>query len=98
MLVLSIRPIVIALFATTLVTSASFAQTQQSQKARCDQLMKYFDYYGQSRGEGVSDGARNMNRIGAGVDCSRGNYQQGIAMIETLLRNKKMGVPAPQPG
>lgn len=58
--------------------------------------MEYFDYYGQSRGEGVTDGARNMTRIGAGIDCDRGDYQKGIAMMETLLRNKRMGIPAPQ--
>lgn len=91
-----VRSIVASAFAATAMTSITFAQTTPYTKARCDQLLKYFDYYGQSRGEGVSDGARNMNRIGAGVDCRRGDYQKGITMIETLLRNKKMGIPAPQ--
>ena len=64
-------------------------------KERCEQLIEYFDYYGQSRGEGVSDGKRNMDRIGAKFHCDRGDYQKGIAMMETLLRNKRMGIPAP---
>lgn len=71
------------------------AQSDQVLKARCAQLIRYFDYYGQSRGE-HSDGARNMSRVGAGIDCDRGDYHQGIAMMETLLRNKNMGIPAPQ--
>jgi hypothetical protein len=58
-------------------------------------LIKYFDYYGQSRGEGVSDGARNMTRIGAQSDCDQGDYQTGIAIMETLLREKRMGIPGP---
>jgi len=73
----------------------AYAQVPPS-KERCEQLIKYFDYYGQSRGEGVSDGARNMDRIGAQIDCDRGDYQKGIVMMETLLRNKRMGIPSPQ--
>jgi len=73
----------------------AMAQVPPSE-ARCEQLLEYFDYYGQSRGEGVSDGARNMNRIGAGIDCERGDYRQGIEMLETLLRNKRMGIPDPE--
>lgn len=71
------------------------AQTDQALRARCSQLLQYFDYYGQSRSE-HSDGARNMTRIGASIDCDRGDYQKGIATMETLLRNKNMGVLAPQ--
>ena len=93
---LILRAILIVVVATAaMATPIAFAQVPAS-KARCEQLMEYFDYYGQSRGEGVTDGARNMTRIGAGIDCDRGDYQKGIATIETLLRNKRMGVPAPQ--
>jgi len=90
------RVIVTVVVAMATAASVCLAQTVQSPKARCEQLIDYFDYYGQSRREGVSDGARNMDRIGAGIDCDRGNYQQGIAMMETLLRNKRMGIPRPQ--
>lgn len=91
-----------SLFSTTFAAAAvaaadvAAAQPVQTLKARCDQLIRYFDYYGQSRSEGVSDGARNMRRISARIDCDRGDYEQGIAMMETLLRNKRMGVPAPE--
>lgn len=81
--------------AAAVATPLAYAQVPPS-KARCDQLMKYFDYYGQSRGEGVNDGARNMDRIGAEIDCDRGDYQKGIAVMETLLRNKRMGIPSPR--
>jgi len=64
-------------------------------ESRCDQLLEYFDYYGQSRGEGVTDGARNMTRIGAGIDCDKGDYQAGIGLMEALLLDKRMGIPAP---
>lgn len=81
--------------AASVAIPLAYAQAPPS-KARCEQLIDYFDYYGQSRGEGVSDGARNMTRIGAKIDCERGDYQKGIATMETLLRNKRMGYPSPQ--
>lgn len=92
---LIVRSILLVVMAAALATPVAFAQESLT-KARCDQLIDYFDYYGQSRGEGVSDGARNMARIGAEIDCDRGDYQKGIAMMETLLRNKRMGIPPPQ--
>ncbi len=84
----------IAVAAAVLTAPVAIAEELQG-KARCDQLIKYFDYYGQSRGEGVSDGARNMTRIGAQSDCDQGDYQTGIAIMETLLREKRMGIPGP---
>ncbi len=67
-------------------------------EARCDQLIKHFDHYRQSRGEGVTDGARNMTRIGARVDCDNRDHDTGIATMEALLTGKRMGVPAPEQG
>ena len=84
--------ILLLLVAVAVAAPAAFAQVSPS-KARCDQLIKYFDYYGQSRGEGVTDGARNMTRIGARVDCDKGDYASGIALMEKLLRDKRMGIP-----
>lgn len=84
--------IFLLLVAAAIAASAAFAQVPPS-KARCDQLIKYFDYYGQSRGEGVTDGARNMARIGARSDCDKGDYATGIATMENLLREKRMGIP-----
>jgi hypothetical protein len=36
-----------------------------------------------------------MTRIGARVDCDRGDYETGIAIMENLLREKRMGIPVP---
>ena len=66
-------------------------------KARCDQLTSFYDRYGASRGEN-SDGARNFTRIGAGIDCQEGRYAEGIATMETLLKNKKFEAPPPPTG
>ena len=75
--------------------SSANAQTSSSPdlKARCDQLISYYDRYGASRSEN-SDGARNQTRIGAGVDCEQGRYDTGIASMEALLKSKNMDVPA----
>ena len=87
----------IAVAAATLTTPVAIAEDFPG-KARCDQLIEYFDDYGQSRGEGVTDGARNMTRIGARVDCDNGDHDTGIATMEALLTGKRMGVPAPEQG
>ncbi|TAJ85740.1 MAG: hypothetical protein EPO41_25955 [Reyranella sp.] len=91
---LLVPSILLLLVAAAIAVPVAFAQVPPS-KTRCDQLIKYFDYYGQSRGEGSTDGARNMTRIGARTDCDKGDYATGVAIIEKLLRDKKMGVPAP---
>ena len=74
------------------LASPAFAQSQSDLKARCDQLISYYDRYGAGRSEN-SDGARNTTRIGAGIDCERGRYNEGIAAMEALLRNKNFDVP-----
>jgi hypothetical protein len=66
-------------------------------KARCDQLISYFDRYGASRGEN-SDGIRNHTRIAAGLDCEKGRYAEGVAAMETLLKNKHFDVPPASTG
>lgn len=86
--------IILLLVAAAIAARAAFAQVPPSEE-RCDQLIEYFDYYGQSRGEGVTDGARNMTRIGARIDCDKGDYATGIAIMENLLREKRMGIPGP---
>ena len=63
------------------------AQTTQDLKARCTQLIEFFDWYGADRSEN-SDGARNHTRIGAGMDCSKGRYAEGVALMEALLKRK----------
>lgn len=63
-------------------------------KARCTQLVDFYDRYGASRSQN-SDGRRNHTRIGAEIDCQRGRYAQGIAAMESLLRAKKFDIPPP---
>jgi hypothetical protein len=77
------------------IADPASAQTQQDLKARCAQLISFFDYYGVSRGEN-SDGARNWTRIRAGLDCDRGHYDDGILDMEALLRRKAFAVPQPE--
>ncbi|ODT21294.1 MAG: hypothetical protein ABS35_17695 [Kaistia sp. SCN 65-12] len=83
-----------ALFAGTSTLLIAVAQADDL-KARCDQLIAYFDRYGSGRGE-HSDGARNMTRLSARIDCDRGQYEQGIRAMEDLLRRKKLTVPLAQ--
>jgi hypothetical protein len=71
---------------------SALGQTNADLKARCDQLIAYFDYYGVSRSEN-SDGRRNHTRIGAEIDCDRGNYEAGIKAMEGLLIAKNFTVP-----
>jgi len=83
-----------ALFARTSTMLIAVAQADDL-KARCDQLIAYFDRYGSGRGV-HSDGARNMTRLSARIDCDRGQYEQGIGAMEDLLRRKKFTVPPAQ--
>jgi len=68
------------------------AQTAANLAARCDKLIEYFDRYGPARGE-HTDGARNMTRMAAKIDCQEGRYEEGIVAMEDLLRRKKLPVP-----
>ena len=76
----------------SLPADASTAQL----KARCQQLIAYFDRFGASRSNN-SDGRRNHTRISAEIDCSKGLYAEGIAEMEALLRRKKFTPPPPGP-
>ena len=64
----------------------------QSLKARCDQLISYYDRYGAGRSEN-SDGVRNHTRIGAAIDCQNGQYDKGVSTMEALLKQKGFDVP-----
>src|SRR5882762_2210543 len=83
-----------SLLAMVVFTGAGSAlgQTNEDLKARCDQLVAYYDYYNVSRSEN-SDGRRNHTRIGAEIDCGRGNYEVGIKAMEGLLIAKNFTVP-----
>ena len=77
---------------TTDQTTAQLTTAQL--KARCSQLIAYFDRYAVGRSND-SDGRRNHTRLGAEHDCRRGLYAEGIAIMENLLRNKKFTPPTP---
>ncbi|CAN5255153.1 hypothetical protein BH10PSE6_BH10PSE6_34970 [soil metagenome] len=65
-------------------------------RARCSQLIAYFDRWGVTR-SAHTDGRRNHTRLGAEIDCNNRLYAKGIAEMETLLRNKKFTVPLVAP-
>ena len=76
------------------IADPALAQSSSDLKARCDQLISLYDRYGSARVEN-SDGVRNHTRIGAGIECERGHYAEGIASMEGLLRRKHFDVPPP---
>ena len=78
------------------MVAAERASAQPTLAERCTQLIRFFDRYGVSRSLN-SDGRRNHTRIGAEIDCERGQYEKGIAIMENLLRNKAFDVPPPAP-
>jgi len=71
------------------------ASPNEGLKAYCTRLTSFYDWYGASRSENT-DGARDMARIGAGIECERGHYAAGITTMEDLMRNKKFN-PPPEP-
>ena len=79
-----------------LLVVAQLAQPEVSPQERCAQLVAYYDRYGVGRSNN-SDGRRNHTRIGAEIDCQRGDDQKGIAVMEDLLRRKAFTVPPPAP-
>jgi hypothetical protein len=101
------RPVVrlatlVAVALTATATTSVFAQpgpqpspgTSQTPKARCSQLLSFYDWYGASRSENT-DGARHHERMRAGMECERGDYQAGIARMEDLLQRKNFSLPPP---
>ncbi len=78
------------------MANLALAQTTVDPAARCAQLVAFYDRYGRSRSLN-SDGGRNHTRIGANIDCERGHYEKGIAIMEDLLRRKAFDVPPPAP-
>lgn len=81
---------------TAQIMPAALASAQADLKARCSQLVSYYTRYGSSRGEDT-DGNRNFIRIRAELDCRNGQYEKGIATLESLMRGKNWSVP-PLPG
>ena len=80
----------------TLLLAAQLAQADVNLAARCAQLVAFYDRYGVGRSNN-SDGRRNHTRISAEIDCQKGDYKKGIALMEDLLRKKAFTVPTPAP-
>lgn len=76
------------------ISTAEAQPTNEQLAARCADLGAIFDKYGTRRGEG--SGGPDMTRLGAGIDCQKGRYTQGIKALEDLLsRNRIPYPPAP---
>jgi hypothetical protein len=86
--------LVAALWILVAIGAEAAAQTTTSDpKARCAQLLAYWDRYGVRRSEG--GGGPGMTRLGAGIDCDKGRYDSGIKAMEELLRQNGYTVPPP---
>ena len=70
---------------------AGAQQTNEQLAARCNELGAIYDKYGTRRSEG--SGGPDMIRMGAGIDCQKGRYQQGIKALEDLLQRNKISYP-----
>lgn len=84
----------IALFCSAIALMSADAGAQQTSEqlaARCAQLGAIYDKYGTRRGEG--SGGPDMERMGAGIDCSKGRYDKGIKALEDLLRRDRISFP-----
>ncbi len=69
-------------------------QREMEPKARCDQLLAYWDQRAASKGEGST--GSDMARKSAGLDCDNRRYGDGIKRMEDLLRQNRYPVPPPQ--
>jgi hypothetical protein len=78
---------------TSAVVVAQSAEMEP--RARCAQLLAYWDQRSASKGEGAS--GSDMARKSAGLDCDNRRYADGIKRMEDLLRQNRYPVPAPQP-
>lgn len=91
---LSSAPILYALAGVLLSAAAANAQqTNEQLAARCAELGALYDRYNTRRSEG--SGGPDMTRLGAGIDCQKGRYQQGIKALEDLLQRSRIPIPPP---
>ena len=80
-----------AILTAMLPGSLQAPQTNEQLAARCAELRAIFDRYGTRRSEG--SGGPDMIRLGAGIDCQKGRYQQGIKALEDLLDRNRIPYP-----
>jgi hypothetical protein len=77
-----------------IAVSAQAQPTNEQLAARCAELGAVFDRYGTRRSEG--SGGPDMIRLGAGIDCQKGRYAQGIKALEDLLNRNRIPYPPAQ--
>jgi hypothetical protein len=65
--------------------------TNEQLAARCSELLGIYSRYGVRRSEG--SGGPDMIYLGAGIDCQKGRYAQGIKAMEDLLQRNKIPYP-----
>lgn len=80
-----------ALNVLAFLPAARAQQTNEQLAARCAELGAIYDRYNTRRGEG--SGGPDMIRLGAGIDCQKGKYQQGIKALEDLLQRNRIAIP-----
>jgi hypothetical protein len=83
---------IVAAFVCLALPGRATASSPSIDAARCRQLIDYYERYSPGRSTN-SDGKRNFTRLGAGIDCERGDYAMGIAAMEILLVGKKFTLP-----
>ncbi len=66
-------------------------QTNEQLAQRCAELGALYDRYVTRRSEG--SGGPDMTRMGAGIDCQKGRYEQGIKALENLLQRNRISYP-----
>jgi hypothetical protein len=83
---------VLAVMVGVLASVGAQAQaTNEQLAARCAELGAIADRFLRKTGEG--SGGPNMTRLGAGVDCDKGRYEQGIKVLERLLSGQRIPYP-----
>ena len=85
------RILLLAAIAALLPGGLQAQQTNEHLAARCAELGAIFDRYGTRRSEG--SGGPDMTRVGAGIDCQKGRYQQGIKALEGVLDRNRIPYP-----
>lgn len=83
---------IVAAFVCLVLPARAIATPASIDAVRCQQLIDYYERYSPGRSAN-SDGKRNFTRLGAGIDCERGDYAKGIDAMDALLSGKKYKLP-----
>jgi hypothetical protein len=87
------RTMLLLLLAGAWSLATARAQTNEQLAARCAELGALYDRYNTRRSEG--SGGPDMTRLGAGIDCQKGRYAQGIKALEDSLKRSRISYPPP---